>query len=244
MAEILKTAAVVLGKIDYGDSSKIGLFFTEKYGKVSAIIKGARSPKSKIGAVVDALNHIDLVFYKKENRDLQFISQADLRNSFRKLKDDFENLKYASAIIEIVKFTTIEYEEHPKLFKGLVRILELINDGTQNPKLNFARFFLFVLNEIGYGLQYSNCVWCGKDFEEEEYVFFNFEYGFMCEECSQDRLVNMDFSAELFKLLNCLSYKSRQYSYSERDLDKLISFFEKYLSYHLPEFKKIKSLSL
>lgn len=244
MSEILKTGAIVLGKLDYGDTSKIGSFFTEKYGKISAIIKGARSPKSKIGSIVDTLNQIDLVFYKKENRDLQFISQADLKNNFRKIKDDFEKLKHASAIIELVKYTTIEYEEHPKLYRGLVRILALINDEKENPKINFVKFFLFLLNEIGYDLQFKNCVWCGNEFVEDEYVFFNFESGFMCEECSQERLINMDFPAELFNLLNCLSYKSKQFSYNENDLHKLTAFLERYLSYHLPEFKKLKSLSL
>lgn len=243
MAEILKSGAVVIGKLNYGDTSKIAVFFTEKYGKLSAIIKGARSPKSKIGAAIDLLNHIDIVFYKKENRDLQFVSQVDLKNNFRKIKDDLEKLKYSSAILELVRNTTLEYEEHPKLFRGLVRILELINSD-QNPKINFAKFFVFLLSEIGYELQFKKCSLCGRELEENEYVFFNFETGFMCEECSQDRLVNMDFSAELFNLLNCLSYKSREYNYNDRDLEKLIIFLEKYLSYHLPEFKKIKSLSL
>ena len=52
MSEIIKTEAVVLSKMNYGDSSNIASLFTEDLGKISVIIKGARTVKSKYGKML------------------------------------------------------------------------------------------------------------------------------------------------------------------------------------------------
>ena len=45
MSEIIKTEAVVLSKINYGDSSIIASLYSKNSGKMSVIIKGGRNPK-------------------------------------------------------------------------------------------------------------------------------------------------------------------------------------------------------
>ena len=42
MSEIIKTEAIVLNKINYGDTSMIASFFTKDYGRLSGILKGGR----------------------------------------------------------------------------------------------------------------------------------------------------------------------------------------------------------
>jgi DNA repair protein RecO (recombination protein O) len=103
MSEIVKSEAVVLGKMNYGDTSSIVSLFTEEEGKVSAIVKGARAPNSKYGRIIDPLNHLQVVFYKKESREVQLVSNAEIVNYFPAVKSDLEVLKYAYAIIELVK---------------------------------------------------------------------------------------------------------------------------------------------
>ena len=100
MSEIVKTEAVVLSKLNYGDSSSIAALFTKNYGKLSAIIKGGRNPKSKIGFIVDPLNHLQVILYKKDNRDIQTLSNADIISHFSKIKEDLNKLKYTYAVLE------------------------------------------------------------------------------------------------------------------------------------------------
>ena len=53
MSSIIKTRAFVLSKLDYGDTSKIANFYTEEFGRIAGIVKGARSPRSKIGKTIE-----------------------------------------------------------------------------------------------------------------------------------------------------------------------------------------------
>jgi len=244
MSEIVKTQAIVLRKIDFGETSRIAQFYTEDYGKLSAIIKGARSPKSKIGSLVDTMNLLQLVLYKKETREVQLVSQVDLLKHFSGIRDNYEKYISASAIIELLSNMILENEHSKKLFAGTVRIFTLLDSTDDNPKILFAKYFLFFLKEIGYEFQLRHCNVCGKDINCKRPVSYNYETGLMCDECRKDRLTNYDFSEELLNLLLCLNTKQNNILCKEEDLNVIIKMLEKFLSYHIHEFKGLKSLKL
>ena len=244
MPEILKTKALVIKKLDYGDTSKIATFFTEDFGKISAIIKGARSPKSKMGSVVDILNTVQIVYYKKESREVQLVSQAELINHYTKIKEDLDKLKYGSSVAELLLNLTLEDEAHPKLYKGTARILDLMNESDEPAEIYFAKYVLFFLKEMGYEIQLEKCSSCEKDIEIGMPYSFSYNSGILCSGCKHEELISYEFSPELFKLLLCLSRRNNTCKYSMNDINKLIYFFEKYISYHIPEFKGLKSLHL
>src|ERR1035437_2213847 len=144
MSKLIKTAAIVLSKLNYGDSSSIVSLFTKEYGKLSAILKGGRNPKSKLSLIVDPINYLEVIFYNKPSRELQILSSADIKAHFHKIKEDLDKLKYAHSVIELVKNLSVEHEVNKKLFSGIIRILELIAEGKENPAVLFGRFFLFL----------------------------------------------------------------------------------------------------
>jgi DNA repair protein RecO (recombination protein O) len=240
MSEIVKTEAVVLSKINYGDTSNIASFFTKEFGKLSAIVKGGRNPKSKIAMIIDPLNHLELVLYKKDSRDLQFISNADLISHFARIREDFERLKYSYAIIELVKKLTAENEVHHKLFRGIIRILDLINSSNEKPEILFSRFFIFFLAEIGYDLQLNSCASCGRTNLEGMQLSYNFEIGILCEDCRGNFIESFKIPVELFSFLICLK-KNKVNGASKETVEKAILFLEKYLRFHVQDFQGITS---
>ncbi len=244
MSAIIKSKAFVLNKLDYGDSSKIVNFYSENFGRVAGIIKGARSAKSKIGKAVDILNFVELVFYRKENRDIQVVTQADLISHFPNIKLDLEKLKYSSAVIELVLKLTVENDPHKRLFNGIERILNRMDSEDTSPMLLFTFFFKFFLSEIGYGLETDSCTECKKDLLDSDEIFYNYELGFLCDTCGKDHIISYHFSSELFSKIICLSQRGKFCSYKNSELESIIIFFEKFLIYHIDEFKGLKSLQI
>ncbi len=245
MSEILKTEAVVLSKLNYGDTSLIISLFTKELGRISAILKGARSPKSKIGMKVDPLNYIEVVFYIKGTRDLQIISSADLIEHYSGIKEDLEKLKYAHSVIELVKNLTPEHEQNIRLFNGVVRILSLLESSSELPNLTFARFFLFFLHEIGYEVQLEKCVSCGRTDLEGMQLSYNFNSGLLCEQCRAEYLESFVINLELFSCLKGLKTNKKPIENANSQvIDRAIIFMEKYMMYHLSDFKGIQSLKL
>jgi DNA repair protein RecO (recombination protein O) len=244
MSEIIKTRAIVLRRINFGDTSRIANFFTEDQGKLSIMIKGARSPKSKIGAIVDTMNVVELIYYKKESRDIQLASQIDLLQHFANTRDDFEKLRYSSAIAELLSTLTAENEPHKKLFEGSVKILGMIDSTKENPKFLFTKYLFFLIKEIGYEFQLEHCNICNREIKSIEPASYNYEAGLICSDCRADRLTNFNFNEELFNLLVCLNTKKNEINYKPNDLDQIITMLEKFLSYHVYEFKGIRSLKI
>lgn len=244
MKNLVKTNAVVLKKIDYGDTSKIASLFTETEGRISVIVKGGRSSKSKSGAVIDVFNIVEVLYNDKESRDIQILNQSGLIQHFRNIPENIEKTKYASSAIEIINLLLPDREPHPLIFKGIWKILERINSDGENPKELFARFFLFFLKESGYELLPEYCTICGKVIDDFKAFNYNYEYGILCPHCSVDRMISFEFNTELFNLLKCLSNKNYKISYRDKDLDVIINFLEKFTSYIIPEFKGLKSLKI
>ena len=215
MSKIIKTEAVVLSKLNYGDSSSIVTLFTKEYGKLSAMLKGGRNPKSKLSLIFDPINYLEVIFYNNPSRDLQILTSADIKAHFPKIKDDFDKLKYAHSVIELVKNLSVEHEVNKKLFSGIIRILELMAEGKENPAVSFGRFFLFFLKELGYEFQLKN-----------------------------NYLENITMNPELFHYFNCLKKNESPGVVNPAIINGAVTFLENYLKYHVSDFKGLQSLKM
>jgi len=244
MSDIIKTEAVVLHKIKYGDTSLIVTLFTKDYGKLTAIVKGGRNPKSKLGLVVDTFNHLQIVFYNKDSREVQLISSADIISHFPNIKTDLENQRYAQAILELVKTLNVEHEVNHKLFNGLVRIFSLMDESKESAAVLFARFFMFFLSELGYQLQLERCSGCGKRELLNSELSYNFDLGIFCKDCKGTVVESFSINSELFTVLICLKSNKKIPEASINFMEKAISFMEKHLKHHVTDFKGIQSLHL
>ncbi len=244
MSEIIKTSAVVLSKLDYSDSSVIVSLYTKENGKLSAILKGGRNPKSKLSLIVDPPNYLEVIIYNKSSRDVQILTEASLKGHFHKIKSDLEKLKYSHSTIELIKNLTVDHEANHRLFQGLVRILELIEEDKEPAVLSFGRFFLFFIKEMGYELQLNNCDKCGKTLPKNQELSYNYGIGILCGECRTKYPENIRIDAELFNYLRCLKSNKNPGTDNLQLMDSAISFMEKFLKHHVSDFKGLLSLKI
>lgn len=243
MSDIVKTEAVVLSKVNYGDTSLIVSVYTEQYGKLSVIIKGGRNPKSKYGIIADTLNHIQLVLYKKDTRELQLLSSVDIISHFPRIKEDIEKTQYALAIAELIKRLTVENETNKRLFKGLTKILSLIDSEKEHPGVLFGRFYIFFLSELGYAIQISQCGICGGEIDKNS-VGFSAETGFVCSNCFESHPGFSFISAELLYYFFCLINNITVKSISIDLIKQANIFLDRYTKHHIPDFSGLNSLNL
>jgi len=242
MSEIIKTEAVVLNKIDYRDTSVIASLYTKDFGKISAILKGGRTTKSRTGKIVDPLNHLQIIIYKKETRDVQLLSDAEIITHFSKLKENLPALKYSYAIIELVHKLASDYEENKRTFYGIVRILSLFEKGEEKPEVLFGRFFLFLMKESGYEIQLGKCSVCGRTDLKNMILGFNWDSGMLCVNCKEEKKNYFNINPELFDYMSCLKNNKLVSEINDSMNDYANKFFESYLQFHVPGFKEIRSL--
>ena len=91
---LIKTTALLLRSLRFGDTSRIVTVLTPEYGKWSAVAKGVRGPKSRFGASLEILTLSSLVVYYRRGRDLQLISDGLLDREFRTIVEEATRYPY------------------------------------------------------------------------------------------------------------------------------------------------------
>ncbi len=246
---IEKTEAVVLRAVNYRDSSKIVTFYTKRYGKMSAIAKGARNPKSKYGSLFQPLNYLQIVFYRRENRDLQYVSSSDFVKYFKSLTTDVDRLSIAMSLIEVTDRVMHDEEENERVFDLLVDSLSALDSPEAFPRNTFAHFGLNLADGLGFTPNFSSCLVCGKpvDLETERKVHYVVEKGGpVCEKCSANLNDGFLLSSTAFMTLRSFVGLSPAAA-ARAGMDptvrnELANFAFVYLKRHAGTLKEIKSL--
>ncbi len=229
---ILKSEAVVLKTHDFQETSKIVSLYSKEYGRLQLIAKGVRSSKSKFGALLDGLNYLRIVYYFKETRELQFLSNAELIKAFPHLRDNLERFSYASIIVEIIYRTQLLGEKNPRLFQTIISSFEGINESA-NYRNYFNAFLIRFIEVSGFHPKLRRCLNCGQPPGGNQ-VYFDFDRGgYFCEKCSGTRSSGFRLSINGLKFILAL----RDYSWQNIGKivvsEKILLEIEKFLLYYL-----------
>jgi len=244
MSQIQTIEAIVVDKLNYSDTSKIVQLFGKTTGKISAIIKGGRGSNAKVGRVIDSFNHVNAIIYFKENRDLQTISDAELLTYHAGIREDFTTLAYAGAALELIKTVVPDHQPNTRLFNGLKRILDRFNSADEAPEILFARFFLFFLEEEGYGINTHHCNACGTEFTDEGQKGFLYDTGLICNNCIKQGKDVKWISKELFIIFKGLKEGKTVESSRTSEVKIVLRLLDKYVRMHIPGFQGLRSLQL
>lgn len=184
---IVKTDAIVLAAMKYGDTSKIARLYTKAFGKISVIGKGARSPKSRLRGCLEPPYYVAAVIYKKENRELHLLSQCDVLQAFRHIIEDMEKLKTAMVALELVDVVSHDEERNEELFMALLSHLRVVDAATKSPLPALYYFEMNLSSMLGFRPELSVCTRCGKALAEKA-ASPTLEYGFgksgvLCDVC-------------------------------------------------------------
>ena len=98
---IINSDAIVLKRFPYGESSLICRCFVKEIGKTSFIVHGAHRKKSSKAAYFQPGNCINIIFYYKDNRNLQTISKTSFSKNWIHIQNDLKKIAYTMAVIEL-----------------------------------------------------------------------------------------------------------------------------------------------
>lgn len=153
---IVRTQAIILKGMKYNESSKIVSLYTKSHGKLSVLVKGARSLRSGISTAFDNMNFIDLHLRVKETRELQVLYKAECIESFSQIKSAIEKIASAYKIIEIIYKSTHEYDKNEKIFCLLLHCLKYLNENETNPDILYLYFQIYLLDYLGLSIVSEN----------------------------------------------------------------------------------------
>jgi DNA repair protein RecO (recombination protein O) len=200
---LCKTQAIVLRSQDLGETSKIVTLFTDGYGKIAVVAKGARRPRSRFGASLDLFAHSRIVFYKRRSGDLHIISESVLVKDFYGLREDVRRLGFASAAVELVDRLVMREDRIPELFPLLLSGLQVLEGGQRLSPL-LSALMLKIAAVLGFRPQLFSCSGCGRLVEGNLAGFSAGQGGVTCRDCGRRGVPFVTISEKTLELLQRL----------------------------------------
>ncbi len=202
-----KTPAIVLRKIDYGDSSQIITFYTREYGKIQTLAKGLKRPVKGISGGIDLLTHNHIVFIQRSHSNLNILTEWMLHENFCLLREDLRKFYSAFYILELIGEFTEENDKSEPLFNLFINTLCEIANG-DDPAVSTLAFEVQMLALVGYMPEMNHCVVCKSVIDLKRFALFNaYEGGLLCHYCGSSRKERIKISGGAIATINCLSGK-------------------------------------
>lgn len=226
--------AVILRHSDLGESDRLLWLFTHQLGKVHAIAKGVRKPRSRKSGHLEPFTRATLLLAK--GRDLYIVTQAEAMELHMNLREDLLRMSYASYTVELLDRFTYEEGENQPLYRLLTDTLSRL-ESEPDPAFAVRYYEVRLLDLVGFRPQLFNCINCGEEIKPEDQYFSAAKGGVLCPKCGKGLSGARPISLPALKLLRHLqrsSYKvakkARLPEMIDRELENLMGH---YLTYQL-----------
>jgi len=233
---LTKDLAICIRAVDYSETSQIVTFFTRATGKISAIAKGSKRPKSTFDGPIEVFSHGKIVFSNSNKNRLATLTEFEQQSSFSRLAENLFVSNCSFFAVELINLLTEEYDPHPGLFDSFLQFLQKANEqrtGTNSRQDTLSLLILFqltLLKEVGLELSLKTCANCKTNFSADwpEVYFSSLANGLICRDCEDsfpDKMRLTNTTASSLSNLNLLVDSQ------EKTLDEI----EKFLVHHFTE---------
>ena len=123
------TEAVVLRSLRLGEADRVLHLYTLDRGRVGAVAKGVRKTKSRFGARLEPLSHVEVLLHQGQG-DLQTVTGVQLLHAHHHAREDYYRLSVGLIGAEAMLRLFSEQEANERAFTALTRFLDALDDAS------------------------------------------------------------------------------------------------------------------
>jgi DNA repair protein RecO (recombination protein O) len=183
MAGSFKTEAVVLRSIRFGEADRILHLYSSQRGRIGAIAKGSRRPRSRFGGRLEPFFRLDLVLHEGRG-ELATVTSAATVEGYRHLREGAASLGAAARACDAVLRLLDTAEPNPPAYHLLCRYLGLLDDPARPRAAGLETALAFRLKlalAAGFVPELASCARCGE--AEHLTGFSGAAGGIVCSSC-------------------------------------------------------------
>lgn len=176
----IKTDALMLRAVDYGENDKMATLLTAGYGKLGAAVKGVKKAAARLKFAAQPFCFAEYVLAEKNGRHT--VVSASLHDGFYPLREDVCAYYAAAAVCEVCDRIAYEgMQTGSLLLLAVTALKEMTGEPPSGPLI---RFLLGALAFAGYPIRAEGCALCGAALSGR--MRFDMESGsFVCEACGK-----------------------------------------------------------
>ena len=165
MGRTYKTEAIVLRSIRFGEADRILHLYSREHGRIGAIAKGSRKPKSRFGGRLEPFFRLSLVLHRGRG-DLSTVTAAETVEGYPDLRSSGRAISAASDACGAVLRLLDGVEANEPAYNLLVRYLSLLEkdpEGAAAGSAGMVAFRLKLALAAGFAPELASCSRCGAD---------------------------------------------------------------------------------
>jgi DNA repair protein RecO (recombination protein O) len=223
---LTKDQAICIRAIDYSETSQIVTFFTRQTGKIGAIAKGSKRPKSAFDGPIEILSHGNVVFADSGKEKLATLMEFE--PVYDAPRNDFFALNCCFFAAELLNHLTYDYDPHPELYDSFLNFLQNVEQHETQPNMLAALilFQLGLLKEIGLQPILSYCPNCKTQYAQRttqyETYFSSSANGLVCRDCEPSFPDKIRLSKNATTCLTSLKQISNATQGTLREIEKVL----------------------
>lgn len=173
---------IVLRTTPYGETNKVVTLFTKEKGKITMMAHGARKTKGKLAGVTQLFtNGIYLITIPPNGDKMGTLRQGETKVRYRTLQTNIERTTYASAILELVDYLSVDGLPNEPMFILIEQALSYIEKG-YDPQMVCHMVEIKLLEIAGIYPNLKGCPCCQKQ-KSAAFALSIKEGGFICVDC-------------------------------------------------------------
>src|SRR3982751_6364925 len=143
------TEAIILRRTNYGEADRILSLLTPERGKLSAIAKGVRKPKSKLAGGLELFAVCDVTCMQGRG-DMALVTSARMRQFFGNILKDYDRMQLGYECVKQINKAT-ETVSEPEFYELLRVSLAALDDLSIDWRLVEICFRLQMQGLLGHG---------------------------------------------------------------------------------------------
>ena len=175
-----RAEAIVLKALDLGEADRILTLLTRHFGKVKVMAKGIRRPTSRLAGYAEPLSHA--TYQLARGRELDVLTGAESRSTYRALRDDLDRIAAGWYIAEVADRSTVEHSPVAPVFDIVETALRHLEAG-HAPALVCRWWDLHLLDRTGFRPELGSCARCEGALHEGTNAWSPYEGGAVCPPC-------------------------------------------------------------
>jgi DNA repair protein RecO (recombination protein O) len=238
MAAELRTEAIVLRHISYGEADLIVSLFSRDKGIIKGFARSAKNSRKRFSSALQPF--AQSIFRCRQGKGAMLgLLDADLLFERYGLRTDLKTLAFASYSIEMIELFLGEGEPNEQAFTLLTSCLDFLETGG-DPRIARLLFELRLIALLGYLPHLLHCSSCQKIFKDEPVVFDCLRGGSLCPSCSVggELKVGLGTLGSLSRVLQTPYSSFVGFYFGQRTLNEAGSLLSQVLLQHLSKEPK------
>lgn len=187
----IATEALLLRRVEYGESDLVLTLLTQKLGKVSALARGARKSSKRFGSALEPMHTLAVELDERPGAELFTLLEARLHVPRAAILSSLSAMEAAGKALGWIRRAAPPRTPEPAPYAMLITLLDRLTAArsAEACAVALAEAGLSLLTELGWGIDFERCVRCGRQAAPSQSASVDaVRGGLICRSCGGARL--------------------------------------------------------